>query len=157
MVTDFIKEKYNLSEMQLYELANANTLRILKPVVKPLVEKLLSFTESLEDEDVQFLERNGLLDECPIWFIGSKVGDYGAACIMYEDMLYKLASQLESNLYILPSSIHECLLVPEGSLTMGKSELENMVREINDSEVLPEERLSDHVYFYDREQRKISW
>lgn len=56
--------------------------------------------------------------------------------------------------YILPSSIHETLIIPKDG-AMTPKELGEMVREVNRTEVLREEVLSDRVYEYDREKGKI--
>lgn len=65
----------------------------------------------------------------------------------------ELAERLGNDLYILPSSIHEVLLLP---VSMGTpEELAGIVKEVNRTLVLPEERLSDSVYRYDRESGKV--
>ena len=58
------------------------------------------------------------------------------------------------NFYIVPSSIHEVILVPDGD-KLTAEELSNMVREVNQEQVDPEERLSDHVYYYDWDKGEI--
>ena len=56
---------------------------------------------------------------------------------------------------IIPSSIHECILVP---LEEGISEtyLNYMVSEVNKNNVPIEEILSDHIYIYNAAENKIS-
>ena len=61
---------------------------------------------------------------------------------------------LGENFHLLPSSVHEVLLVPESSvLTPGQ--LKQMVEEVNLVSVSPAERLSDTVYHYDGKQKKL--
>ena len=79
----------------------------------------------------------------------------GAACILYENVLYDFAQKLGEDLYILPSSVHEVILLPKLSV-FEKDELVNMVREVNTEGVAAEEVLSDHVYEYNRTQRLIT-
>ena len=89
-----------------------------------------------------------------MWIIGNERGINGAASMLYEDKLQKLANDMESDLYILPSSIHEVIAV---SANMGEpEELAKLVEEINMSQVALEERLSNQVYHYDKDLRKIS-
>jgi hypothetical protein len=52
------------------------------------------------------------------------------------------------NLYILPSSIHECILIPDNG-KMNKAALKEMVKGVNDSQVSADEVLSNEVYYYD--------
>ena len=62
---------------------------------------------------------------------------------------------MDSDFYILPSSVHEVILVP----TTSKKDLQkmsDMVESVNTSTLLPEEILSDHAYYYSREQDEIT-
>lgn len=79
---------------------------------------------------------------------------YGAASILYSDKIKHLARRLDRNLIILPSSVHEVLLVPDNG-HMEKEFLHNMVKEVNDTHVDPEEILSYNVYYYDRIKEEI--
>ncbi len=74
----------------------------------------------------------------------------GASLILHKDILKRTGEVLGSNFYVLPSSIHEVVIVPD----MGEqdvAELSLTVREINEEQVKPEERLSDKVQYYDCE------
>lgn len=55
---------------------------------------------------------------------------------------------------MVPSSIHETLIVPK-DVGRELEELEQMLQDANQSQVLPEERLSDHVYEYDAEEHEL--
>ena len=55
---------------------------------------------------------------------------------------------------VLPSSVHEVIIVPESS-QIRQSELERMVREINETQVPEEEILSNHAYFYYAQEGKL--
>lgn len=79
----------------------------------------------------------------------------GAACILYENVLYDFAQKLGADLYILPSSVHEVILLPKLSM-LEKDELVNMVKEVNTEGVAADEVLSDHVYEYNRTERLIT-
>mgnify|MGYP001494889961 FL=1 len=79
----------------------------------------------------------------------------GAACILYENVLYDFAQKLGADLYILPSSVHEVILLPKLSV-FEKDELVNMVKEVNTEGVAADEVLSDHVYEYNRTERLIT-
>ena len=73
--------------------------------------------------------------------------------MLYEE--WKSAvSEINDNFFVIPSSIHELILIPE-SFGMNRQQLEAMVKEINETEVAREEVLSDTVYYYDREKECI--
>ena len=74
--------------------------------------------------------------------------------MFYGNALEELSETIGSDLYILPSSVHECIAV---STELGDPEtLAEMVQEVNGSQVAPEEQLSDHVYHYDANTKEIT-
>ena len=73
---------------------------------------------------------------------------------MYDGVLGRVGDHLKENYYVLPSSIHEMIIIPE-SEAPGKSELANMVAEINATQVEEEDVLSDNAYYYDRKLKKL--
>ena len=86
--------------------------------------------------------------------ISNEKGINGAASMLYENELHELAESFESDLYILPSSVHEVIAV---SSDMGSPEmLAQMVVEVNMQEVSLDERLSNQVYHYDKDLRKLT-
>ena len=88
-----------------------------------------------------------------LYIITNEKRAFGAASMLYEDELHKLAESIGTNLYVLPSSVHEVIAV---SASMGSAEeLARMVREINMEQVSPEDRLSDQVYLYDKNMRQL--
>ena len=78
----------------------------------------------------------------------------GASILMYETYLEDLAAQIEDDLCIAPSSIHEVLIFPL-SLVQPLKIIE-IVRDVNRTVVLPQEKLSDSVYIYRRGTHAIS-
>ena len=71
------------------------------------------------------------------------------------DILKELSDLFEKDLIILPSSIHEVILIPAYDHD-SYDELTSMVKEVNSTQLSKEEILSDHVYFYSRETGQIS-
>lgn len=78
----------------------------------------------------------------------------GAAVMRYPDFREKVRGMIGEGFYILPSSIHEVILVPE-SFGMEPERMQEMVKEINQIGVAPEEVLSDSVYYFDGEEIRI--
>ncbi len=81
---------------------------------------------------------------------------YGAEAMLCTDILREFADCIKENtLTILPSSIHECIVLTEdvGGKNLGK--LRRMVKEINDTIVSEQEILSNNVYVYCRETDEI--
>ncbi|MCR5337221.1 MAG: DUF5688 family protein [Lachnospiraceae bacterium] len=78
----------------------------------------------------------------------------GAAGFLYSDCLEKLSQKLGTDLYIIPSSIHELLAVSTKSI--NAMELAKIIKEVNQTQVAEEEQLSDHVYMYEAETKTFS-
>ena len=81
---------------------------------------------------------------------------YGAAGLLLSGTLEEYAKKMGSNLFLIPSSVHELILIPDDGRLPAKA-LNQMVKEVNREEVLPMDRLSGHVYYYDRESRQVEW
>lgn len=77
----------------------------------------------------------------------------GAACLLYPGLLKKLATELDGDLYVLPSSIHEVFLVPV--IGQDVERMNRTVVEANNTIVKMDEILSHHVYYYDRAKDEL--
>lgn len=131
---------WGISEEQMKEDAIANTYKIFPPTIRK-IQSVIPI--HVEEGDI------------PIFVLSN--GDYmnGASAMIYKGILKDFADHMESNLYILPSSIHEVILLLEED-TDDVNDLFRMVEETNRTVVDQEEVLSDSVYYYDREKDKIT-
>jgi len=140
---------WNVKKEELHELAFRNTRLLLPETVQSMNELL---KEMLCDDVIPGLE--DIPADQQMYVISNEKRMNGAVAMLYEDVLSDLSEQIGSDLYILPSSINEVIAV---SVNMGTPEfLSEMVREVNGTEVMAEEILSDHVYLYNAETKKIS-
>lgn len=90
----------------------------------------------------------------PMYVLTNQDKVYGAAAMLYSEQMKELAEKWQSDLLILPSSIHEVLLLPDD----GQNEYafyRKMVEEVNTTQVEPEEVLSYSLYRYCREKAEI--
>lgn len=90
-------------------------------------------------------------DSDPLYILTNNNGLYGSSCMAYQNVLKDFADRIQSDLILLPSSIHEILLTPKLPES-SYEELSAMVTSINRQEVLPEEQLSNQVYLFSREE-----
>lgn len=79
---------------------------------------------------------------------------FGASCVFDLDIMEQAAKKLGASCFVLPSSNHEILLVKDWGMDIYEN-LGRMVREINRTELNPEDFLSDHVQYYDKSQKKV--
>lgn len=144
LVFDSHRKAWGISREELFRTARANTLRILPPEYMDLND-ILEYPEELAEE-----LRNGI----PMYVLTNKENYFGAVQMIYDSVLQEAGRYLKGDFWILPSSVHECILVPHMVQT-GKKELEAMVQQVNAQEVSEEEYLSDSVYFYRKDLHKL--
>ncbi len=92
--------------------------------------------------------------EDPLYVLTNRMQLHGAAAILYPGQLQAIREQLGENFYVLPSSVHEVLVLPV-SRALDKGTLRGIVRDINRTVVDPEDVLSDQVYDYRQEVGKL--
>ena len=150
-----LAEQLGMNEEQLFKCAVENTRRIFPPTVKSMNDVIREmFISDGMPAEVADMMIGEMPEDKMMWVISNDRGINGAGSMLYEDNLHKLAMKLETDLYILPSSVHECIAV---STNVGDPyELAEMVSEINMGQVVLEDRLSNQVYHYDRVTRKLS-
>lgn len=101
-------------------------------------------------------ERQGelLAEEVPMKVLSNRQRMNGAACLIYPEVLEGLAEECKTDLYILPSSIHETILLADSGRE-SPMELKSMIIQVNRTQVAPEEVLTDSLYRYDREKKRV--
>lgn len=147
---------WNVSAEDLLSLAQKNTPFLLSSCCDSLAELLLPVLEQLPVQE-QIDTKNAFASTSlvPMYVLTNQQRFLGACCILYDDVLKEIAERLDSDLYILPSSIHEVILMPV-TVTESVPALSQMVCDINQSEVSAEEILSDHIYYYHRSTDSIT-
>ena len=98
--------------------------------------------------------QEGAWQEGPYIMTNTK-GINGFSVVLYPEALKDFAASAGKDLYILPSSLHEALLFPADK-SITPQELQGIVREVNASVVDGKDRLSDNVYYYDRQRNELS-
>ena len=148
-------EQLGMNEEQLFKCAVENTRRIFPPTVKSMNDVIREmFISDGMPAEVADMMIGEMPEDKMMWVISNDRGINGAGSMLYEDNLHKLAMKLETDLYILPSSVHECIAV---STNVGDPyELAEMVSEINMGQVALEDRLSNQVYHYDKDARRLT-
>ena len=158
LVDNDLAKKEGFTENDLYNAANKNTKELFPVLVKNMNEFIseIIFGDSelsgeMEEEFKEVMMETQ--DERSMYVITNESKLFGAASMLYEEPLHKLAEKIGSDLYILPSSIHEVIAV---SADFGSpDELAEMVYEINMDQVDINDRLSNQVYCYDKDLRTL--
>lgn len=93
--------------------------------------------------------------ENPMFVVTLPNGVDGASVLACKESLVRIADRVGEDVYILPSSIHEIILIPK-SIDLELEDLQEMVRDVNRNEVAAGEILSDNVYQFGRKSKKLS-
>ena len=139
LVDNRMLERWGISKEQLFTDALESSKRIA-PVQVGEVGKMIGVEELPNDIP-------------PLTVITNPQRQFGASALFYPHVLEQMA-ETRGNFYILPSSVHEVLIIPEIA-GISLDELESTVQEVNKLEVGYEDFLSDHVYHYDELEHKF--
>ncbi|MBD5498403.1 MAG: hypothetical protein HDR11_11655 [Lachnospiraceae bacterium] len=152
---------WGVDEEELYTRAVENTRKLLQVVVTPM-EMILAGMQGEEGQPgcevitagdfTMTIKKDAVLEA---YVMSNRDKTFGAAAILYPDILRQISECLGADLYILPSSTHEVILMPDNA-GADAAELLKMVCEVNRKSVLPEEFLADNVYHYDREEDAVT-
>ena len=94
-------------------------------------------------------------EDVPEMYVVSKLGGInGAIAMMDKEALQTLSDRLGGDLHVLPSSVHEVIVIRAEE--EHEHELEDMVKHINETEVPVEDRLSDQIYYYNSSTRLLT-
>ena len=147
---------WNIDAKKIFQQARSNTQPVNTSILQSMDEMMLSiFNEeghstNLLNESVEF----GLRSHDMLYALTNMEKQYGASMITQPEVLNKLEQLFPEGFYVLPSSVHEVLIVPDNG-EVEPRRLGEMVREVNRAEVEREEVLSDRVYSYDKEKHQI--
>ncbi len=150
LVTNQLIESMGVTPEQLHADAMENA-----PQIKPVEIKGMSEVMA-EMMGVEQAEMMGIFPVAPedekifVATVPDKV--HGAGVLAYQNFMDQAAERAGGDFYILPSSIHEVLIVPDNG-EMGLKDLESMVKEVNETQVAPADKLTDSVYHYDSKEK----
>ena len=148
LVSNDLLDKMGVTPEQLHADALENAPELRPAVIKGMSEVMMD----MMGEDAH--EMFGI-DEFPqdemmyVATVPDKIS--GAGVIAYQEFMDQAAEKLGGDFYILPSSIHEVLLVKDDG-AVNFNDLKSMVEDVNATQVAPEEKLTDSVYHYDSKE-----
>lgn len=147
---------WGVSIEELYETAEVNTQRIEGSEIKNMMEIIGDIEE---EENPEEFNRDSYMskfsDNVPMYVLSNKNWIEGASCMLYPNLLRDFADRIGSSFYIIPSSIHELIIIPTENLDDRKM-IEEMLKECNDTQINQEEILSYSLFWYSRENEKMS-
>lgn len=130
-------ENWRITLKELYDHAKENTPRLLPADFQTVQAALEEMMYKRESEKKDFM-----------YVLSNRIRSFGAAAMLYKDQLANIGRLLRENYYVIPSSVHEVLIIAESEVPC-KELLDDMIQEINEEYIEQEEILSGHAYYYD--------
>ena len=121
------------------------------PLIFPSeVINMADLLKELYDDPAQLI-----CGKMPMYVLTTRARMYGAAAILYSGQLEAIAREVDDDFYLLPSSIHEIIILPKKYGT-DEEYLSQLVDEINHEQLDIEEILSNHAYLYSSLTKEIT-
>lgn len=146
-ISNQLMECWGVNTRILLQMAGQNTPRLFPA-------KYCPFQEALQDIITPAQGQDGMAGQDQPWILTNQKGINGAAAWLYPHQLEEMSQRHQRNFYILPSSIHELIIILQEDSRQEKELLE-MVRQVNRECVNEEEFLSDNIYLYNYQKRGI--
>ena len=153
------KMAYVLAEDGLADLWGKSRDLLYETAVKNIMREGISFTNisHVMTSLLAGMEHDFLLDkylatrESPLFVLTNRANVFGAVFMVLPQIMERIAEDMGGDVYVLPSSIHESLIVPASKVD-DPALLHQLVYDVNRMQVPLADRLSDHVYLYSREK-----
>lgn len=128
-------------------------------VPKPLKDKWGIDMDTLDTQARENAQKDGYtirrirefigIDALDMYVMKNRRGLYGTAGMLDKSMLAQFADERGTDIYILPASVHELVLLP-ATAEWDKKDLDGTIKDANRLVVDPRDRLADHAYIYER-------
>lgn len=171
-INNDMMERMGIEEGMLHDAAMENTpwelpviLQPMSTVIREMMRKdfmgfnldeiteddgLKEFLEYLLEESMEEMER----EHIPMYVLSNEDKLDGAATLFYPEVQEQVAEQMGGDYFVLPSSVHEVLIIPDNG-EADYRELRATVNDINVTQLPPDEVLTGEVYSYDKESRQL--
>ena len=141
-ITEEMLKLWGKTKEEVFEQARANAdSYLVEPLFNAIPEELKPRFEPLIDNN--------------FYLMTNTVRSYGASILLQPKIFDNLAHELGSDLIIIPSSIHEVICIRAD--IADEEVINQMIKEVNTNDLLPQEVLSDHLYKYSRFTKTISY
>jgi len=141
-ITHELAQRFDLDEETLYKAAAENTPRLF-PFKLHTMAKAIGSLMGLEQDSLP--DMFGGIEDYPMFVVSNERLQNGASVLMYEEFREEITEVFPEGFYVIPSSIHELIILPLGN---NAEELLRIIHEVNATQVPKEEFLSDNLYSY---------
>lgn len=151
-ITYDMMQKFELDEEELYSLAAKNCKEKLRPRIWSLAQMFPEIVHKMST-DMDEVTEAGIEALKNMYVLSNSHVILGAVAMLYEGVLEDFAAKIGGNILILPSSIHEVILITDSGMDIKF--LQELVRRINRQILEANEVLGENIYVYDKTTREI--
>lgn len=152
LITNEILEKLNVNTSDLMLAAMENTPKKLGFKLQGILSTIAEYIGlPMEPDDI-------VMDSmCPMYVATNDFSYNGSGVLLYENLMKNIAEKFQTDLYIIPCSIHELIIVQKEAIPLENiSDIKDMISCVNQNEVKEEDILSDSLYYFNRETSEIT-
>lgn len=145
IVTEQMLTEWNVTKEELLQITietNIYVTKNMREMLKEIMGEMFDDSLEIPPEQEQTIITNNL-------------GIYGASALYNKSLLKEIADKYNNDLFVIPSSIHEIIVVPVNC--NSKYHMDEMIIENNKTQIEPKEMLSNHVYIFHRDTMEIEW
>ncbi len=154
MVRNDLLAYYNLTKEEVDRAAKENTARLLPADFMGIRELMREMGEIIGVKSYKDLSLEEEAVASPLYVLTNRQRLFGAYYMTDESLLSEISRKLDSDLFLIPSSVHECMVVPT-EIWEEKDTLSDMVREINHTQVSEQDFLADTIYRYNAGEKRL--
>lgn len=144
-ITNAMMQSWDVDVSQLYADAHQNTVKFLPATIKSLSSIL-----NKESDESKAPNTN-----VPLYVLSNRIELYGASSILYDGLLHASADLFEDDIVVIPSSVHDMILIPASATPNPISLVKDMVAFVNQTTLTTEDVLSDNIYYYSKSDGSI--
>lgn len=146
----------DVTDEELFETALINTESYCGCKISSMLEVLTNLTKEADVKESDVLDAiNNISSEPTMFVMTNNISLHGATTILYRTKLKSFANEKECDFYVIPSSIHEIILIPDDG-NVDTKEIEKIIAEVNRTAVSKSEFLSNQLLYYSRSDDTIS-
>ena len=154
-VTHEMMRLWDIRPQDVYEKALENSMQKKPPYLMSMDDLMMEMMGlPFETKNLFQLKEGEEFPKDGMYVLSNPMRVNGASVLAYPNLQEQLESVFPQGCYLLPSSLHEMIIIPK-DLGMTPKEMGEMVREVNQKEVARDEILSDRVYEFDKEKRQL--
>lgn len=153
LIDENLRQHYGVSMEELSACAMKNKVEQNKPVIDSM--RNILFGMDAQTARLSWKDQIAQLDPDEGMYVLTNADKLnGAVTMSYPGVLEDIAEKLKGNFYLIPSSIHETIILPDdGRITL--KEVSQMVSEVNQQQVAAKEQLCDHAFLFDYKEKML--